>query len=328
VGTGIYEARQAANARAGLQTLQQQQAALAEQNQQFQRERDELLAENSRLKSKPNQTELLRLRGEVTNLRGELKDFPANRVALLKQKLQQMPEKRIPELQFLTDKDWLNAAWDADLDSDDGVRLALRKLRDESVDTFLNQMRKALKAYAAANNDRLPADLSELKAYFQTPVTDEMLQRYKLLQTGKLSEASSGSLVRKKVYADSEYDSNQEMSLNGGGGGSFNRIQDAINDAAREFARDNNFQAPTNPAQIAPYLKKTVDTATIEKYLKQFVLDPPSPEEVTMTPVLKAYANGHNGASPKSPSDLLPYITTPEQQAAYQKLEQKSPATK
>jgi hypothetical protein len=264
----------------------------------------------------------------VTQLRGELKDLPANRVALLKQKLEQMPEKRIPELQFLTDRDWLNAAWDADLDSDDGVRLALRKLRDESVDTFLNQMRKALKAYAAANNDMLPADLSELKAYFQTPVTDEMLQRYKLLQTGKLSEASSGSLVRKKAYADSEYDSNQEMSLNGGSGGSFNRIQDAINDAAREFAHDNNFQVATNPAQIASYLRKTIDAATIQKYLNQFVLDPPSSEEVTMAPVLKAYANDHNGETPKSPSDLLPYITTPEQQAAFQKLGQKSPGIK
>ncbi len=316
-GAGIYEARQAASARAELQTLRQQQATLAEQSQQFQHERDEVLAENAQLKSEPNQTELPRLRGEVTELRGKLNDLPANRVALLKQKLEQMPEKRIPELQFLTEKDWLNAAWDADLDSDDGVRLALRKLRDESVDTFLNQMRQALKAYAAANNGMLPAGLSELKPYFQTPVTEEMLQRYRLLQTGKLSEASSGSLVSKRVYADSEYDSNQEMSLNGGGGGAFNRIQDAINGAAREFARDHNFQAPTNPAQIAPYLKKAIDTATIQKYLNQFVLDPPSPEEVTMAPVLKAYASDHNGEFPKSPSDLLPYITTSEQQAAF-----------
>jgi hypothetical protein len=264
----------------------------------------------------------------VAAFRGELKDLPAHRVALLKQKLEQMPEKRIPELQFLTEKDWLNAAWDADLDSDDGVRLALRKLRDESVDTFLNQLRKALKAYAAANNDMLPAELLELKPYFQTPVTDEMLQRYKLLQSGKLGEASSGSLVRKQVYADNEYDSNQEMSLNGGGGGAFNRIQDAVNDAAREFARDNNFQAPSDPAQIATYLKKAIDSATIQKYLNQFVLDPPSPQEVTMAPVLKAYAKDHNGEFPKSPSDLVPYITTPEQQAAFQKLEQKGPPPK
>ena len=74
-GAGIYEARQAAQLREQNHTLQQQQAPLAEQNQQLQRERDDatnrlagLLAENLRLKSNPNQSELLKLRGQVTAL--------------------------------------------------------------------------------------------------------------------------------------------------------------------------------------------------------------------------------------------------------------------
>jgi hypothetical protein len=37
---------------------------------------------------------------------------------------------------------------------------------------------------------------------------------------------------------------------------------------------------------------------------------------------LKAYQAANNGQEPKNSSDLLPYLTTPEQQAAYQKLEQ------
>jgi hypothetical protein len=75
-GAGIYEARQAAQLRDQVQTLQQQQAPLVEQIRQVQREHDAvtnqlagLLAENSRLKSNPNQNELLKLRGEVTRLR-------------------------------------------------------------------------------------------------------------------------------------------------------------------------------------------------------------------------------------------------------------------
>ena len=72
IGTGIYEAREAAHSRAELQVLRQ---SLAEQSQQAQRERDEATArlsaladENDRLKN--SSTELLRLRGEVTRLRG------------------------------------------------------------------------------------------------------------------------------------------------------------------------------------------------------------------------------------------------------------------
>jgi RNA polymerase sigma factor (sigma-70 family) len=69
-GAGLYEARQAAQLRDQVQTLQQQQAPLAEQVQQLQSKFTDatnrladLLAENSRLKS--NQTELLKLRGQI-----------------------------------------------------------------------------------------------------------------------------------------------------------------------------------------------------------------------------------------------------------------------
>jgi RNA polymerase sigma factor (sigma-70 family) len=74
VGTGIYEARQATNARAEVQLLQQQQAPLTEEIQQLQRERDEtahqlasLREDNERLQRDTG--ELLRLRGEVGMLR-------------------------------------------------------------------------------------------------------------------------------------------------------------------------------------------------------------------------------------------------------------------
>ncbi|MGD0746065.1 MAG: sigma-70 family RNA polymerase sigma factor [Verrucomicrobiota bacterium] len=77
-GTGIYEARQATQLREQNQTLQQQQSPLAEQIRQLQRERDDatnrladLVAENLRLKSNPNQNELLKLRGQVGALRQE-----------------------------------------------------------------------------------------------------------------------------------------------------------------------------------------------------------------------------------------------------------------
>src|SRR5580765_6373906 len=74
VGAGVYEANQAAGARAQARTLQQQQAPLADQIQQLQRERDDAtnrLAElNDTIRStKNNDAELLRLRGEVGMLR-------------------------------------------------------------------------------------------------------------------------------------------------------------------------------------------------------------------------------------------------------------------
>ena len=86
-GAGIYEARQITQLREQNQTLQQQQAPLADQIEQLQHERDEatnrmakMLAENSRLKSNPNQMELLKLRGKV----GQMRSLQNNVAALQK----------------------------------------------------------------------------------------------------------------------------------------------------------------------------------------------------------------------------------------------------
>jgi hypothetical protein len=43
----------------------------------------------------------------------------------------------------------------------------------------------------------------------------------------------------------------------------------------------------------------------------------------TLAPVFKAYLAANNGAEPQQPSDILPYLTTPDQQAAYSLLQKK-----
>lgn len=43
----------------------------------------------------------------------------------------------------------------------------------------------------------------------------------------------------------------------------------------------------------------------------------------TVGPALKAYAAANNGKQPADPSQLQPYLTTPEQQAAFQTLQHK-----
>jgi hypothetical protein len=282
VGVGIYEAKENAHARAAVRTLQQQQAPLAEQIQQLQKDRDNatnrlaaLLAENKRLKSNPNETELLKLRGEVTQLRNEANDPTAKaskrvvaKVRLLKQRLEEMPDRNIPELQFVSEKDWADAVWNTDLNTDDDAREALSKLRETAVNIFLNEMMKAaFQKYLAANSNILPADLFQLKPYFDAPVTDAMLQRYQLLQSGTPDKAAD--LVELAVYADPDYDSNHGMSINGAWGGRFNTVSGAVQIAAEAFAKNNNGQMPTAPSQIMSYLKNPMAAVTVQKYLNQ-----------------------------------------------------------
>jgi RNA polymerase sigma factor (sigma-70 family) len=218
VGTGIYEARQASQLRDQVQTLQQQQVPLAEQIQQLQRERDDatnrlagLLAENEQLRSNRTETELLKLRSEVTQLQRmqstEATDDPFTQSVLaltaraveLNRHLQQKPDKKIPELQLLDESDWLTAAKNAKFDTDADIQKALQKLR--SIAKNKVPIGSALYAFARANNGRLPNDLSQLKPYFNTSrfgdlglddaTFEAIIRRYTLLHTGNVNDFPS-----------------------------------------------------------------------------------------------------------------------------------------
>ena len=135
VGTGIYEARQASALRSQVQTRQQQHASWDEQNQRLQSERyvamSKLVAlqkENEELRG--NIQVLAKLRGEDARMRssgpeqaqqkpdaGDMNDpFTRSVLAMmaraleLNQHLEQMPDQKIPELDLLSENDWLSAA--------------------------------------------------------------------------------------------------------------------------------------------------------------------------------------------------------------------------
>jgi RNA polymerase sigma factor (sigma-70 family) len=97
IGAGIYEARQAANAHAEVETLRQQQAPLAEQIQHLQNDNSAATGHLAKLTDEvTNQnrdtTELLKLRGEVTRLRSEAEalDKAAREAGMWQRKLMQL----------------------------------------------------------------------------------------------------------------------------------------------------------------------------------------------------------------------------------------------
>ncbi|MDB6036855.1 MAG: hypothetical protein JWM99_696 [Verrucomicrobiales bacterium] len=333
LGTGLYQIRQSSSRQKDALLYRQQLARVSQDLQESQQARD--AARQSLLATERANDQLRRQAAEVYKLRAEVSQLRAaegtvattspmktlvNQVALLKQKLDQMPDRRIPEIEFATEKDWVNAVSGADLRTEDGVREALSKLREGTENIFLNEMMKtAIKKYLATNDYQLPSDLSKLKPYFDVPVSDAMLQRYQLLQNGKPDNAAD--LVKLTTFVDDEHDSTHAMSINGAWGSSFNKVQEVIQMAALAFASENGGQMPSEPSQLANYLTKPVDAATTQKYLEKIIADPPTAEVVTVAPALKAYSDTHNGALPRNPSDLRPYITTPEQMAALEKQE-------
>jgi RNA polymerase sigma factor (sigma-70 family) len=241
VGAGIFEAHQAAQLRAQNQILWQQQASSAEQFRQLQADNKNLsnrLAEIGEAKklSDGQFNELLKLRGETTRLRalqmnsnvGNTDPFTqsvlalASRAAELNQHLQQMPDKKIPELQLLNESDWLAAAQAAQFDTDASVRKSLQRLRSIAKDKL--PIGSALAAFASANNNKLPNDLNQLKPYFDKSRLGDLglddatfsaiIARYTLLHTGSVNDFPSGTwFVVENTPVDKDYDSRAKFGL-------------------------------------------------------------------------------------------------------------------
>jgi len=239
IGIGIYETRQPSRLRGQVQTLQQQQALLTEQIARLEEERDDasrslttLQQENNRLRQ--DTPELAKLRAEVARLRTDARD-PARwsaaavemndpftqsvqvmmaRAVELNRHLEQMPDKKIPELQLLTENDWLSAAKVARFDTDADVRKALGKLRNLAKDRM--PMGRALWNFTQEHQGQLPTDISQLKPYFNSALSDAALddgaldaifERYKLLHTGKLSDLPPDAwIIAEKAPVDKDYD--------------------------------------------------------------------------------------------------------------------------
>ena len=142
------------------------------------------------------------------------------RVELLRQHLEQNPQAGIPELKFLTEYDWLEAAKD-DLKTDADYRRALNRLRVAGETHFIDsQLQPALKIYVAANHGQFPSNLAQLQPFFQPPVDEAILQRYEIVPHEKVPDAHWGGdwVVTQKKPVDKDYDRRLVVGAEGGWG--------------------------------------------------------------------------------------------------------------
>ena len=220
VGTGIYETRQASTLRSKNELLQQQQAPLAGQIGQLQRERDDATNRLAALaeelaKAKSSQIELMKLRSQMTQLRSEteVENDPAfqktrlwiAKEAKLHQQFEQHPDQWIPEMKFLSSEEWLDQARKADLDTPNGIRCALCNVRNAAAFNFGGQISRALQIYMNAHNQQLPDSTAQLSSYFRPPVdeADKILSRYKMLNNEEQANPQyQGALIMEKTLVD------------------------------------------------------------------------------------------------------------------------------
>ena len=198
----------------------------------------------------------------------------------LKEIVKQSPSKIIPELQLLSEQDWLNAARDAKFGTDEEIRRTLANVRRSAENTFVSAAAAAVTKYMKAENGQFPTELSQLQPYFNAPMDDAILNRWKIVPQSDLPNQKMGGdwVITEKAPVDRELDGSWAI-----GPGS--------------------------------YGSSSYQSADIEAAM------------MILKSVSKAYAAANNGKEPSDPSQVLPYLVTPEQQAAYQTFMKKQNAT-
>jgi RNA polymerase sigma factor (sigma-70 family) len=294
VGTGIYGTRRISRLEMELGALQKQRSPIRAEIESLRRERD---AATNRLAAvevdmdrlRRDSTELQRLRGEVGQLRREAQESAqlksatndpfVEKAVIWKQKeaklhalMDQRPNNKVPELELLDDRAWLDIARDADLDSEEGIRKTLSELRHSAANRLAPMISDALNKYLEANDGRLPDQMAQLKPFLDPHVTDAMLDQYQLLQTGKAADVPRGDWVlAQKSVVDEDYDTRWKIGPNGYTTSTLesDRLFETLKPAMAAYSAANAGQSPKGPFELLPYLQTAEQKKAYDQVMKK-----------------------------------------------------------
>lgn len=144
-------------------------------------------------------------------------DLWLGRVRRLRQVFADHPERRIPEMQFLKDEDWMRAAKTHPMRTEDEIRAAAAAIRSRAVGYFTAQVRAALRKFQTSANGEKLTDIRTLAPYFEGGVDLAMLQRYEVIAQGAASRGNREPmwLVANKDPIDPDYDTRYQLSATG-----------------------------------------------------------------------------------------------------------------
>jgi len=281
------------------QRLEKSNQILARRNSEIEAELTPLKQEVGRLnglvaqnaaKANPS-NEVFQLRGEVARLREEARQAKASEAAdptkgenatmralrslsakaeQLKRRLAETPESQIPELAVLTEKDWLDVVAYVDaFETDDDFRRALSSLRGQAKLRAALQIQDAVRKFAAANDDMIPTQVSQVAPYLEKPLDDAILQRFQIVAAGKLSDLPEQKdlITETGPVVDQEFETTISTRQKGSTMRSFSAVDDTIEAAAARFAEANSGMLPRTVSDLAGLLPANIAPDRIERFL-------------------------------------------------------------
>jgi len=252
--------------------LDQLHATLERQSAELKRTQRASAAQEQRI-----QADLERLKAQVSALpaspAGVSKDNWLERVQVLRRLFAQSPALSIPELQFATEEDWLDAARKPIITEDD-YRRAMARLRDSSITHFAPQLHTALKQFAMDNSNAFPNDIAQLKKYLPSLADDALLNRYKIAPDNELSVhvgGGNGFSITQVGPVDEDFDSQFVIGVDGYGCTPYSAeriraIVEALGPAYRKAHPDVPIRSA---ADLLPFATTAEQRTVLERQLQQ-----------------------------------------------------------
>jgi hypothetical protein len=115
-----------------------------------------------------------------------------NRVDQLERYVEHNPKEKIPEFEFLSEREWLVSVdiagpGEGEFKTPDDFRRAVQTLRNQAEGAFGNRVSEALRKYSAANNGQFPGELSQLQPFCERGVAVILVQLYEIRPASVLS---------------------------------------------------------------------------------------------------------------------------------------------
>lgn len=277
LGTFVLEKRLISAQRGQIQLLTRQ---IADTTRQFaalrhQRDgtaRDLALAEQQLLRLPPV---AVAIRSPATGARDLATDAWVARTRQLRALVAENSTQVIPEMQLLTDEDWMRVAQHAAFETDAQRREALAALRAAAKIKFITRLSSAAQKWTLAEGiGKTPASVAEFAPYFESLVDPAILQRYEIVAESRPS-SRAGWQIREIAAIDEDYDTRYSVEATGGygwsGGGPLTWNADyssRVQRAYRAYATANPGAGATGVAQIVPYIDPPLPATVIEKLLR------------------------------------------------------------
>ncbi len=207
--------------------------------------------------------------GAMTDAAASAMDAWLGRTARLRQRFEDMPEQKIPELQYATEEDWLEAGRDP-LESEKDWKRAMARVRTTAVFHFSALTQTALNKFLHDHGDVFPATLDEIAPYYGSPVDGAILQRYKVAPASAVPNMVMGGdfiITAAVPPIDPKNDTLVVVSPRGMGSTGYSDALSAaiLNPVLLAYRAANNNRLPASPEDLLPYAQTEEQKAQVAK---------------------------------------------------------------